>query len=71
MGSEINEVAVFAAVTVVGIGCATVVDATPFRMVWNAVMRSCGLVVLVMAAIVLSVFCLCTDSDVMDSTRDL
>lgn len=35
MVSEINEVAVFAAVTAVGIGCALVVDSSPVRNVWQ------------------------------------
>lgn len=40
MGAEINEVAVFAAVTAVGLVCAAIVDATPFRSLWLGLCRS-------------------------------
>lgn len=40
MGAEINEVAVFAAVTAVGLVCAAIVDATPFQAMWLGMCRS-------------------------------
>ena len=40
MGAEINEVAVFAAVTAVGLVCAAIVDATPFWDILSSARRA-------------------------------
>jgi len=40
MSSEMNEVAVFASVTIVGMVCATIVDASPLRCVWSRIVAA-------------------------------
>jgi hypothetical protein len=43
MSSEINEIAVFTAVTAVGLVCAAIVDATPVAWLWSRVKQAASL----------------------------
>jgi len=66
MGAELNELAAFAAVTAVGIGCALIVDASPVRWCWSL----CKLVTAeIMYRVVIVFGCFLLASD--DSRDDL
>lgn len=70
MGSELNEVAVFAAVAVVGIVASAVVDASPWRRVGNWIWSGLTVLMLVPVAIALACVCLLADSDVFEDVSE-
>lgn len=58
-----NTWAALLACSIVGLACAAIVDATPFRRIAAGCLRFCGWCLLTVVAFVVAIVCLITDED--------